>query len=306
VTRTAKTWLYEYDVPYFFREATGLVPDRFQVDFLTTDAQDVLLCWCRQGSKTTVAVVREAHGALFNPDSLGLVISATQRQSVILQRRIVSAIRRVTRQERRWRRIKSVEVPEDPFNENSQLIRCNVLSLELSNGSEVVSLPPHPDTIRGYSPNRITIDEAARVSDSCYESSIRPMRAAHPCRLTVMSTPKSTFGFFYEEVYGKGKTDPVWWRSTMTADECVRISPEFLARERMKMVSEAAFLCEYYLQPMPRAGAIFSRDMIDRMFVKDPDTEALREEWEREAGLSTDETEEFTIERALAKSREWR
>lgn len=260
----AKNLLYENDVPLFFQETTGLIPDEFQKEYLSTDAEDILITWCRQGSKTETAAAREAHAAVFRPDSLGLVISATQRQAAILQRRIVRILRALSKHDGRgWRKIKTLEILEDPLNENSRMIRCSVLSLELANGSEIISLPPHPDTIRGYSPNRITIDEAARVPDSTYDA-IRPMRAAHRCTLSILSTPKSTFGFFYREVTGD---DPVWWRSTMDADQCPRITKEFLDRERTKMSSEAMFQAEYFLKFMPPSGAIFNMELIESMFV---------------------------------------
>ena len=178
---------------------------------------------------------------------------------------------------RSWRKVKSLMLPEDPLDENSRLVRCSVLSLELANGSEIVSLPPHPDTIRGYSPDRITLDEASRIPDVTYDA-IRPMRAAHPCTLSVLSTPKSTFGFFYREVTGN---DPVWLRSRMDANQCLRITDEFLARERLKMTSEAMFRCEYFLEFMNIKGSLFSQEQIDQMFVGTAEDKEIFAEYNR-------------------------
>ncbi len=302
MTGTFKSWLYEYDIVLFFQETTGLIPDEIQKDYLRTDAEDILIIWCRQGSKTTCAAAREAHAAMFEPGTLGLVVSATQRQAGILQKRIAQTIRGVRRDTKKWRKVKTLEIPEDPLDQNSRLVRCSVLSLELANGSEVVSLPPHPDTIRGYSPNRITLDEASRIPDSTYDS-IRPMRAAHPCTLSVLSTPKSTFGFFHKEVTG---SDPVWWRSRMDAKQCIRISAEFLERERQKMTSEAMFQCEYFLKFMNPKGSLFSQEQLENLFASSEDDAEIFAEYRESKDLFTIPREEFSVERAAALLREER
>jgi hypothetical protein len=63
------------------------------------------------------------------------------------------------------------------------------LTLELVNGSRIVSLPENESGIRGFSGvNLLVIDEAARVDDSLYRS-VRPMLAVSGGRLVALSTP---------------------------------------------------------------------------------------------------------------------
>jgi hypothetical protein len=170
--------------------------------------------------------------------------------------------------------IKNVMLPSDPLDQNSKLVRCSVMSFELANGSEVVSVPASPDTVRGYSPDLIILDEASRIPDDTYDA-IRPMRAAHPCQLIVMSTPAGRRGFFYREWMVE---DPVWQKLSMSADECPRINKEFLEREKGKMTNPAMFRQEYYLEFIEMTGGVFDADQVRAIFESDEESMMAREE----------------------------
>jgi hypothetical protein len=106
-------------------------------------------------------------------------------------------------------------------------VRESALSMEMSNGSRIVSLPGDEETVRGYSGVAVLIvDEAARVPDALY-CAVRPMLAVSGGRLVCLSTPFGKRGFFFEEWHGPG----AWERVRITAHECPRISREFLAEE---------------------------------------------------------------------------
>ena len=77
------------------------------------------------------------------------------------------------------------------------------LSLELVNGSRILCLPGKDQNIRGFSPELLIIDEAARVADDLYKS-VRPMLAVSRGRLIAMSTPFGQRGWFFEEWQGAG------------------------------------------------------------------------------------------------------
>jgi hypothetical protein len=102
------------------------------------------------------------------------------------------------------------------------------LSLELENGSRIVTLPGTERTIRGFSGAALLIvDEAARVDDILYYA-VRPMLAVSGGSLMMLTTPYGKRGVFYEEwTNGEG-----WERYEIPADECPRISQAFLEEER--------------------------------------------------------------------------
>ena len=69
-----------------------------------------------------------------------------------------------------------------------KMIRSNLNEVEWANGSRVVSLPDNPHGVVGFTPTRVVIDEASRVSDELYMS-LRPMLAlgAHQDAISRMS-----------------------------------------------------------------------------------------------------------------------
>ncbi|MDQ3525121.1 MAG: hypothetical protein M3451_08730, partial [Chloroflexota bacterium] len=104
----------------------------------------------------------------------------------------------------------------------------SALRLELDNGSRVISLPASEATIRGYSAvDLLLIDEAARVADDLY-STVRPMLATSNGRLIALSTPFGRRGWWSDAWHGSHD----WKRVQITAEQCPRIPPAFLAEER--------------------------------------------------------------------------
>lgn len=102
------------------------------------------------------------------------------------------------------------------------------LTLEMSNGSRIISLPGNPETIRGYSaPSLVVIDEAAFAEDELYDS-VRPMLIVSAGRIVLMSTPFGKRGFFHQ-VWTQGQG---WQRFEVPATKCPRITTEALAAEK--------------------------------------------------------------------------
>jgi hypothetical protein len=102
------------------------------------------------------------------------------------------------------------------------------LSLELQNESRIVTLPGTEKTIRGFSGAALLIvDESSRVADELYFA-VRPMLAVSGGSLMMLSTPFGKRGIFFEE-WSQGQG---WERYKVPADECPRISEEFLAEEQ--------------------------------------------------------------------------
>lgn len=245
---------------------SGLVPDEYQIAILDSQDMDILLLWCRQSGKTLCDSVLVAHTATYKPRSLSLIVSATQRQAGILQRRVQHLLQTPNR----WREVKSLQLPVNqegeiaPMDPGSRLVRCSVLSLELANGSEVISVPASEDTVRGYSPDMLVLDEAARIGDDVY-GAISPMRAAHPCRLVAGSTPRGKRGWYYHAWHN---VDQVWHRSRIDATQCPRITQAFLAQERIRLSNEAMYAQEYMCTFIEPAGTLFTDEQLQAMRVK--------------------------------------
>src|SRR5215217_6552633 len=187
-----------------FAGKLGIVPDGWQEDFLRSSADRVLLNCSRQSGKSTMSAVIALHRALYHPGSLVLCLAPALRQSQELFGKIAGFYRDLGR-------------PVAPQGERK-------LSLELENGSRIVTLPGSEKTIRGFSgANLLLVDEASRVDDELYFA-IRPMLAVSGGSLIMLSSPYGKRGVFYEEWSG----GVGWERYEVPASECPRIPPEFL------------------------------------------------------------------------------
>jgi hypothetical protein len=89
--------------------------------------------------------------------------------------------------------------------------------------------------------------------------SIRPMLAVTSGDLIMLSTPYGKRGAFYEAwTQGLG-----WERYQVTAEECPRISPEFLEEERFSL-PDFVYRQEYECSFEETEDQLFTEDMLDR------------------------------------------
>jgi hypothetical protein len=73
----------------------------------------------------------------------------------------------------------------------------------------------------------VLLDEAAQVSEELYYA-VRPMLAVSRGKLILLSTPRGKRGIFWHA----WDQEPNWKRVEVTADQCPRISQEYLEQER--------------------------------------------------------------------------
>jgi hypothetical protein len=199
-------------------------PDPWQAKVLRAFEKRILLNCSRQVGKSSIAAIMALHRVLFVPSSLVLLVSPSLRQSSELFRKVMDFMKLL---------------PIRP-----KMVEENKLSLQLENGSRIVSLPGDEGNIRGYSNVSLIIeDEASRVSDDLYRA-IRPMLAVSGGRLILLSTPFGKRGHFYEEwEEGEG-----WLKVSILATECPRITPAFLEQERNSLGRwwfNQEYLCEF-------------------------------------------------------------
>lgn len=209
----------------------------------------MLLC-SRQAGKSQVAAALTLGEALTRPRSLILLLSATLRQAGEMFRDKLLPL---------WRAIGRPLQDRPPTQ----------LSLELTNGSRIISLPSSEGGIRGYSGVRLlVVDEAARVPDDLYRA-VRPMLAVSGGRIICMSTPFGKRGWFYEEWVSSHD----WERVRISAFDCPRITQAFLDEEREALGDRWHF--QEYLTGGPEndfadmIGAVFRQEDIDAAFDND-------------------------------------
>ena len=222
-----------------FAEALGLDPDPWQRDLLRSPSDRVILNCSRQSGKSTMTAVITLHRALYHPGSLILCLAPALRQSQELFGKVLGFYRDLGR-------------PVSPQAERK-------LSLELENGSRIVTLPGTEKTIRGFSGTALLVlDEAARVADELYFA-VKPMLAVSGGALMMLSTPYGKRGVFFEEWTGAGG----WERYEVPADKCPRITEEFLEEERASL-PPWVYRQEYECSFEETEDQVFTTDLIDR------------------------------------------
>lgn len=204
----------------------GREPDPWQAAFLRSRAKQSILLCSRQSGKSQSAADKAVHTAVYQPGSPILCLSPSQRQSGELFRKIRSGIR-------------------DLGKRAPRLVEESALALMLENESRVLCLPGKEETVRGYSGVKLLlVDEASRCLDALYKS-VRPMLAVSGGSICLLSTPFGRRGFFHEEWTEGG---PDWERIKLTAHDCPRIDPEWLAKERDRLGDwwwRQEFMCEF-------------------------------------------------------------
>jgi len=221
-----------------FAKELGISPDEWQRALLRSTSDRVLLNCSRQSGKSTMTAVIALHRALYHPGSLILCLAPALRQSQELFAKVLGFYRDLGR-------------PVSPQAERK-------LSLELDNGSRIITLPGSERTIRGFSGvGLLLIDEASRVDDALYHA-VRPMLAVSGGSLMMLTTPYGKRGIFFEEWTGGHG----WDRYEVPARECPRISEEFLEEERRALPSWV-YRQEYETSFEETEDGVFTTEMID-------------------------------------------
>lgn len=161
----------------FAGDRLRFAPEAWQRTLLRSRSRRVLVRCARQVGKTTTTSVKALHTALYEPESLVLVISPSQRQSDEFLVRVRSLYRAAGR-------------PVETRRESSS-------AMEFVNGSRVVSLPGTEGTSRGFAGARLLVlDEAARVEDDIF-AAVLPMVGSEGA-IWALSTPWGARGWFYD------------------------------------------------------------------------------------------------------------
>lgn len=211
----------------------GLTPDPWQEKALASRAAQLMFLASRQSGKTFTAAAIALREALTNPVGFVLIAAPSEKQSQeFFQAKLLPL----------WRKLGRPLEADPP----------TVSRLVLRTGARVEALPQNEKTITGYSAvTMLVIDEASQVKDDTYYT-VRPFLATTRGRLVVLSTPLGQAGWFFD---AWGSSEP-WDRYKVTADQCPRLSKEFLQQEREAM-GERGWKMWYYAEFLGFSGSMF-------------------------------------------------
>ena len=217
----------------------------------------ILVLAARQVGKTTCTSVLALHVGLFEPGSLVLIVSPTDRQSNIVLDRIKGFYRQL------GGRLGAAE-------------RETQHRLRFENGSEIVSLPGTPDQIRGFADVRLLIiDEGARTDDALYGACL-PM-VGEDGQVVALTTPAGRGGWFYRA----WMSEEGWARIEVTAEESARLS-EARLRARRAQLTPAEYATEYMLSFGGGEDALYPPELVDGAM--DRSVALLAVDWPRFGG----------------------
>jgi hypothetical protein len=232
--------------PVLMARDCGIEPDDWQAKLMRERPRRSLLLCSRQSGKSTVTGLMALWTAIFEAPALIILVSPSQRQSAELFRTVMAF--------------------QGKLEGAPRLNAESVLKAEMENGSRILALPGTEKSIRGYAKaDLVVIDEAARVEDELL-AAVRPMMAVSEGggRLIALTTPAGKRGWFFEAWTGVEN----WTRVRVTAEDCPRISKEFLAEE-LRELGKQRFSEEYGLEFLDPDEAVFSSEIIDAAFTEE-------------------------------------
>ena len=228
--------------PSLIAHDCGITPDPWQATLLRERPRRSLLLCSRQSGKTTTTALGALDCAIYQPGSLTLILSPSQRQSAEMHRTIMSY----------HARLKGAPA----LNAES------VLKSEFAKGSRILALPGTEKTIRGYAAaDLIIVDEAARVEDELL-TAVRPMLATSNGRLIALTTPAGKRGWFFDAWTGD---EGDWHRTKVAASDCPRITQAFLDEE-LRELGAQRFSEEYSLEFVDPDETVFPSAIIAAAF----------------------------------------
>ena len=197
--------------------------DAWQLDFLRIEARQTLLLASRQIGKSFTTAILSSHQAIYYPKSLTVIISPSLRQSLELHSKIKEIL----------------EASDVGISRQTELTTV------LSNGSKILALPSGQNTIRGFSPNLLILEEAAHLADETFFA-VKPMLLQTQGRLVCLSSAWFKQGFFHDAY---NSNDELWERMKVTALDVERIDKDWLANEKKSLPSwiyESQYLCNFF------------------------------------------------------------
>lgn len=222
----------------FFSFITGFHPTEYQQKILEDESQYVTIRASRQSGKTEVIAVKVLWHCLLNPDFQTLILAPTLRQSSIVFNKI------------------DMYLLKNSFLRSLAKVHSRSY-IQFDNGSEIYNLPGSSgDTIRGYSPKFVVVDEAAYIKDEVY-TALEPSLAVTNGKIVLISSPFGKQGRFYES---HTRLD-YYSRYHVSYEDCPFINKDYIERERQNK-TEMEFQQEYQADFVEEADTYFTISLI--------------------------------------------
>lgn len=206
-----------------------------------SSASRIAIAASRQSGKSTVTAAFVAWCLVFIPNFMCLVASRSLRQASHYLNKVRDAVLSI--------------IPRDAMRQ------LNRLSMELPNGSSIVSIPcAQPDAGRGFSPHLVILDEAAFAPEELFRA-ITPSLAATQGALHMLSSPNGRQGYFFEAFEGEAKD--VFWSQRVHWKDCPRITQEIADMERIAL-GDLYFRQEFEAEFVTPLGAFFGYSAIQQ------------------------------------------
>lgn len=175
--------------PYHYIRSLGFKPYEWQKAILKSTHKRKWINGARQAGKSTIVSAKPCHVAKYKPESVSLILAATEYQAFLDMEKVKDFIAH----DKNYPKIE----------------RSSDRLIMLANGSWIMVVPATEKAARGPSaPELILIDEASRVENIVYQSGIIPMLTDNPdCELIQISTPHGRLGFFFDAM-----NNPKWER----------------------------------------------------------------------------------------------
>jgi hypothetical protein len=220
---------------------SGQELDPWQRLLMASEHPALLLLTSRQVGKSHVVSLRAAYRAKHLRRRVG-VLSPTLRQSGIVYRRACQWLNAHGR---------------------TDTERRTLTEVELVGGGSIIAFPgDRPDlAIRGDTLDDLIVDEASRIKDELIAAASPTVATRAGANITYLSSPAGQRGAFHRAWVAEE-----WWHKVkVTADQCPRISPSFLARERVRL-GRTLYAQEYEAEFVASAGGLFDPSALDDVF----------------------------------------
>lgn len=177
----------------------------------------------RQCGKSTAISWKVGKYALTHPNKTIMVISAVERQALLLFEKILSYV-----------------VLKSKISIKTGKNKPTKHKIQLKNGSVIHCLPTGESGygIRGFTIDMLVADEAAFISEDVWQA-VTPMLAVTKGSIILLSTPFGREGYF-----ARCFKDPTFKKFHVSSESCPRISKEFLKQEKARM-SKLQYQQEY-------------------------------------------------------------
>ena len=235
--------LYALDPAIWVKEVLGIKPDPWQAQLLRSRSKRIILNCSRQSGKSTICAALGLHESIYRRPSFGMAIAPSQDQSGELMMKF------------------------DEFRQAAELTSEYLdtdtkLAVKFANGNRFIARPGSAKTSRGKSAVTLLLEDEAAWVDDLLKKSVSPMLAVSGGRYIMMSTPFGKRGHFHE-TWMNAKN---WEKYEINADQCPRISPEFLQQELDDGMPRQFWLQEYYNQFTDTDNQLFAFELVNSAF----------------------------------------